>query len=48
LLDRIVNAIIEKKQADSPVGYGYLWWRNTWVQNSEYIPNPKSDQDLQD
>jgi nitrogenase molybdenum-iron protein NifN len=24
LLDRIVNAIIEKKQADSPVGYGYL------------------------
>ncbi|MEQ9235668.1 nitrogenase component 1 [Coleofasciculus sp. E2-BRE-01] len=24
LLDRIVNAIIEKKQTDSPVGYGYL------------------------
>jgi nitrogenase molybdenum-iron protein NifN len=24
LLDTIVNAIIEKKQADSPVGYGYL------------------------
>ncbi|MGC9505909.1 nitrogenase component 1, partial [Baaleninema sp.] len=24
LLDRIVNAVIEKKQADSPVGYGYL------------------------
>jgi nitrogenase molybdenum-iron protein NifN len=24
LLDCIVNAIIEKKQADSPVGYGYL------------------------
>ena len=24
LLDRIVNAIIDKKQADSPVGYGYL------------------------
>ncbi len=24
LLDRIVNVILEKKQADSPVGYGYL------------------------
>ncbi|MFZ2088285.1 MAG: nitrogenase component 1, partial [Desulfobaccales bacterium] len=24
LLDRIVNAVLEKKQADSPVGYGYL------------------------
>jgi nitrogenase molybdenum-iron protein NifN len=24
LLDQIVNAIIDKKQADSPVGYGYL------------------------
>jgi len=24
LLDRIVNAILEKKQEDSPVGYGYL------------------------
>jgi nitrogenase molybdenum-iron protein NifN len=24
LLDRIVNAILEKKQLDSPVGYGYL------------------------
>ena len=24
LLDRIVNALIEKKQADSPVGYGYI------------------------
>jgi nitrogenase molybdenum-iron protein NifN len=24
LLDRIVNAIIEKKQADSPIGYGYM------------------------
>jgi nitrogenase molybdenum-iron protein NifN len=24
LLDRIVNAVLEKKQQDSPVGYGYL------------------------
>ncbi|OKH25200.1 nitrogenase [Hydrococcus rivularis NIES-593] len=24
LLDRIINAFIDKKQADSPVGYGYL------------------------
>ena len=24
LLDQIVNAVIDKKQADSPVGYGYL------------------------
>jgi nitrogenase molybdenum-iron protein alpha/beta subunit len=24
LLDRIINAVLEKKQADSPVGYGYL------------------------
>jgi len=24
LLDRIVNALLEKKQQDSPVGYGYL------------------------
>jgi nitrogenase molybdenum-iron protein NifN len=24
LLDRVVNAVLEKKQADSPVGYGYL------------------------
>lgn len=24
LLDRIVNAVLEKKQADSPIGYGYL------------------------
>ncbi len=24
LLDRLVNAVLEKKQADSPVGYGYL------------------------
>ena len=24
LLDRIVNALLEKKQEDSPVGYGYL------------------------
>ena len=24
LLDRIVNAVLEKKQEDSPVGYGYL------------------------
>jgi nitrogenase molybdenum-iron protein NifN len=24
LFDRIVNAVIEKKQADSPIGYGYI------------------------
>jgi nitrogenase molybdenum-iron protein NifN len=24
LLDRIVNALMEKKQTDSPVGYGYI------------------------
>ena len=24
LLDRIVNALLDKRQADSPVGYGYL------------------------
>jgi nitrogenase molybdenum-iron protein NifN len=24
LFDRVVNAVIEKKQADSPIGYGYI------------------------
>jgi nitrogenase molybdenum-iron protein NifN len=24
LFDRVVNAMIEKKQADSPIGYGYI------------------------